>query len=362
MKKIWIKWINVSRYVYNQTVEKLKKHEGNTPNWMYYWKDEIAPNLPEWCDDVPFQIKKIAVRDAINALKEGKKRVKKHIIPRFELSFRSRKNPKQSCFIPSSAIKETGIYPRVSGKGLRYAESLPESLMDSRLVFRSGKFYLALPRKEKLSVAENQGQRVVSIDPGVRTFHTFYSPDVTGKIGQGDFSRIQRLAFHLDDLISRSSKQPKQKKRRMMLAANRMRDKIKNLIDELHHKTASFYVNNFDVILLPKFETSQMIGRAGRKIRNKTVRNMLSFAHYRFAQFLKHKAFEYGKIVIDVTEEYTSRTHPLTGELRHIGSSKRLKIDSETYIDRDICGGFNIMLKSLVDLPNHLIMVAVNKS
>ena len=360
-RKIFLKWISVSRYVYNFTVEKLRQHEGKTPNWMSYWKDVIATKLPEFCDEVPFQIKKIAVRDAINALKEGKKRVKKGLIPKFELKFRSKKRPIQSCFIPKSAIKSSGIYPRVSDKGLRYAEPLSESLMDSRLVFRSGKFYIATPFKEKYVVAENQGQYIVSIDPGVRSFHTFYSPNVAGHIGYNDFSRIVRLGQHLDNLIFRASKASKQRKRRMMKAAGRMREKIKNLIDELHHQAARFYVDNFDVILLPKFETSQMANKVHRKIRSKTVRSLMSFAHYRFSQFLKHKAFETGKIVIDVTEEYTSKTHPLSGELLNIGSNRRVNLGFD-WIDRDILGAFNIMLKALVDSPGKFRLITVNNS
>jgi hypothetical protein len=54
------------------------------------------------------------------------------------------------------------------------------------------------------------------------------------------------------------------------------------LIDELHHKTALFLVTNFDVLLLPTFETSQMVCKGARKLRRKSVRNMLTFAHYRF--------------------------------------------------------------------------------
>lgn len=347
---VFRQWIDTSRFVYNQTVSKLKEETGLTPNWMAYWKDVIAPELPEWCDSVPFQIKKIAVRDAINALKEGKKRVKKRMIPRFELSFRSRKNPQQSCFIPSSAISKNGLYLRISGKGLNFKEPLPESLMDSRLVIRNGKFFLALPRKEKTSVAENQGRKVISIDPGVRTFHTFYSGESVGHIGHYDFSRIQRLAFFADDITSRASKVGKQKKKRMYRARARVFEKFRNLIDELHHKVALFYVKNFDVIFLPSFETSQMVGKSGRKIRSKTVRSMLTFSHHKFAMFLKHKAFEYGKIVVPMTEEYTSKTHPLTGELRNIGGAKRLKVGSE-WVNRDIVGAFNIMLKALGDFP-----------
>ena len=74
----------------------------------------------------------------------------------------------------------------------------------------------------------------------------------------------------------------KQKKRKMRMAAARMRDKVKNLVDELHHKMALFLVRNFDGILLSTFETSNMVKRAGRQIGNRSVRSMLTFAHYRF--------------------------------------------------------------------------------
>lgn len=49
---------------------------------------------------------------------------------------------------------------------------------------------------------------------------------------------------------------------------------------------------------------------------------MLTFAPYKFKLFLKHKAFEYGKTVIDVSEANTSKTHPYTGEIRNIGGEK----------------------------------------
>ncbi|WP_287314783.1 hypothetical protein [Moorena sp. SIO1G6] len=78
----------------------------------------------------------------------------------------------------------------------------------------------------------------------------------------------------------------------MRKAVRRMIIRIQNLIDELHHKAARFLVDNFDVILLPTFETSQMSKKGNRKLGSKTARNMLTFAHYRFKEFLKHKAKE----------------------------------------------------------------------
>ena len=46
------------------------------------------------------------------------------------------------------------------------------------------------------------------------------------------------------------------------------------------------------MVLLPGFETSEMVERGRRRIRSKTVRNLLTLAHYRFGMFLRHKARE----------------------------------------------------------------------
>ena len=106
------------------------------------------------------------------------------------------------------------------------------------------------------------------------------------------------------------------------------------------------------MILLPTFETSQMAVKHQRKLRNKTVRSLLSFAHYRFKQFLKHKAFEYGKQVLDVCEAYTSKTHPETGDVKNIGSAKRIRLLSGLWVNRDLVGARNILLRALVDSPD----------
>jgi putative transposase len=307
--------------------------------------------LPEWTKKCPFQVKGMAIKDAVNAFYKAKGDPK----------FRSRHELKQSCFIPSSAIKPDAIYPKVAGRGLRYSQELPDKLQDSRLVWNAGKWFLALPQQLlRVPSGENQA-RVVAIDPGVRTFVTCYSTDRCGHIGEGDFSRIQRLACHLDDLLSRMSKAGRQKKRRMRMAAARMRTKIQNLVAELHHKTALFLVRNFDCILLPTFETSNMVKRAGRKIGKRSARSMLTFSHYRFKQFLKQKAFEFGKTVLDVSEAYTSKTHPETGQLRNIGSAKRIKLQSGNWANRDDVGARNILLRALVDKPE-LLKLSVNNA
>lgn len=300
-------------------------------------KKDMLKQLPLWCKPVPFQIKGIAVKEACDAFWKAKGDPK----------FRSRKSPEQSCFIPKTALSLNGIYPRISGKGLYFQEKLPDDHKDSRLIWRFEKWWMAVPYKEKLSIGENQA-KIVSLDPGIRSFITFYSPEYSGHLGKGDFSRIQRLCFHLDNLISkRDLTIGKQKRRSLTKASRRMRAKIKHLIAELHHKTAKFLTDNFDVILLPTFETKRMTSKIGRKLRKKSVRSMLTFSHYKFKQFLKWKAFQTGKTVVDCDESYTSKTHPQTGEIKNIGSAKWIKLLDGSRADRDQVGARNILIKFL---------------
>ncbi len=336
---IFKKWQDCSRYVFNQTIDYIRSCVNFSPSWMDIKKD-LLKQLPKWCGPVPFQIKAIAVKEAHQAYWKAKGH------PRF----RSRKAPMQSCYIPKSALKEAGIYPKISGQGLRYSEPLPEVPLDSRLIYQYHEWFLSVPHKKTTHVAENQG-RVVALDPGVRTFQTFYSEHLAGQIGYDDFGRIQRLCYRLDDLISRTSKATGKAKREMKRAAARIRKKIKNLIKEIHFKTARFLVDNFDVILLPTFESSQMVGKSSRKLRSKTVRAMLTWAHYQFKIRLKNKALELGKKVIDVCEAYTSKTVSWTGEIKNVGGSRVISSGGIT-LDRDLNGARGIFIRSLVDSPS----------
>ena len=219
------------------------------------------------------------------------------------MRFRSRKDAVQSCYIPKSAVKDLGIYHTVLGKAT-FKEALPQSFGDCRLVFAYRDYYLTVPEDVLQQKSDNQG-RVVALDPGIRTFITFFSECSFGEIGTSA-NLLQKLCFRLDKLISKFTKAKCKQRRRMKLAASRLRGKIKNLVDEF---------DNFDIILLPTFETSQMSQKAKRRIRSKSVRQMLTLSHYRFKQFLKHKAFETNKVVMDVNEAYTSKTVSWTGEI-----------------------------------------------
>ena len=315
-------------------------------------KTPIIHSVPERLKAAPYQVKSVAVRDACLAMSALKRRNKgmRRGEPGFaKPSYRSRKYD-QNCFIPASAVKPHGVYPAVLGS-LRMAESIPQGHKDSRLVFSHGEYHLAVPVEAQRRVSETQG-RVVALDPGIRSFLTWFSEDDSGHIGKGDFGRIQRLCAHLDDLLSRASKGGHQRKRNMYRAADRLRVRIRNLVDELHHKAARFLVDNYDVILIPRFESSDMVRRGVRRLRKKSVRSLLSFAHYRFRSFLEWKAEQAGKTVLVVNEAYTSKTCSWSGEIiNNLGGRKVVTGKDGIRLDRDINGARGIFLRALGDTP-----------
>ena len=200
--------------------------------------------------------------------------------------------------------------------------------------------------------AETQG-RVIAPDPGIRNFLTWFSETDAGHIASGAFGRVQRLCAHLDGLLSRAKLERRRlAKRNKYRAASRMRVRVGNLTDELHHQAARWLVDNFDVILLPTFETSDMARRGARKLRSKSVRSLLTYAHYRFQKSLTWKAWQVGKELVLVNEAYTSKTCSWSGEIiPNLGGRRAVAGFDGVRVDRDINGARGIFLRALGDTP-----------
>ncbi|WP_293330442.1 transposase [Microcoleus sp. CAWBG58] len=340
-------WFGVSRFVYNKTIKYLQE-PGTKANWISI-KTDILNGLPDWAKPVPFQIKSIAIKDACAAVKKAKADFNK--TGKFcSCRFRSRKDTKQSLYIPKSAIGLKGIYHAKLGQA-KLKEALPKDFSDGRLTLAYGEYYIVVSEEVQPRQTDNQG-RVVALDPGVRTFMTFFSESSYGWLGNDSNLLIQKLCFRLDQLISRMSKTNSRQRKRFRKAADRLKSKIQHLVKELHHKTAKFLVDNFDAILLPSFESSQMVSKSRRKIRSKTVRQMLTLSHYQFKKHLEWKAWEQGKVALtSINEAYTSKTVSWTGEVRKIGGSRTIKDSDGNQMNRDLNGARGIFLRALVDTP-----------
>ena len=361
-------WFDTARWTYNQVVQeiregaKLQKKQlralcVNNDLWEHA-DPLIREHNNEWVKETPYDIRDEAMNDVLKAYKTNFALER----DKFTIGFKSKKASSDSIVIHRKHWKKAGImYPKKWGKKPIWSgEKLPDDIgYDTRIQrTRLGEFYLCLltpmvRRSESQAPVDDCASTVVALDPGVRTFQTLYSPDGhSAEIGAGDMARITRLCWALDKLQSKWSQKDVRHKQRynMQRAGRRIRKKIQNLVRDIHHKTAKYLCENYRHVLIPLFETKNMVSRIKRKIGSKTARAMLTWSHYRFRMILEEKAKEYPWCNVHVVNEaYTSKTCGCCGELHEkLGSSKVFRCPScEVTLDRDVNGARNILLRYL---------------
>lgn len=339
LNRKWKQWSAACRYVYNGAIAHQKKN-GRTGK-LKLRNLIMQSDLPQWVKDTPCHIRQNAIFDAHRAYKASK-----------DCKFRSCRAPSQTIKFNDSNYSSGTWYPSLT-KGLNFIASEPipqQCRQGTQLVKCKDKWFAIFPLPKTIN--HNQTGKVIALDPGVRTFLTGFDGVKFLEFGDGDMGRITRLCQHLDKLMSRKSKcTDKGQRQKMSKAAFRMRLKIQNLVNEAHKQVASYLTKNYQTIFLPTFETSQMVQKGKRKIRSKTARAMLTWAHYRFKLFLKQKAELNGCTIVDVTEEYTSKTCTRCGHIHQkLGGAKKFKCPSCGHtLPRDMNGALGIMLKALSD-------------
>lgn len=393
-QRVLSKWVGTARWVYNfcvndyiqhkrvrtkQALRDLLKEQYNKHPWIRETPRDIFDfAIGEFCTVFVAERAKQAERKiGNNAQPEQRKRV---FVKR-----RTRKDPCSEISIDHRRIKtdvdgKLAFYPQSfqkllpAGEGCSFIslrEQLPvDSIQHDVKIVREriGHYYLCVSWKSERE-AHTPTQRVVALDPGVRTFQTCYDPDgYVVEFGNGDCVKLRNQHVSMDRTQSgvdhlktrlKAAKQDhdkalckrlKQRISRMTRALQRKRKKIQNRVGEMHNKVIKFLDVNYDTVLLPSFEVSNMVrkkrAKRQRKLGKKSVREMMSWQHYKFKARLKQRL---GDRVVIVDEAYTSKTCGNCGTLNHkLGGSKRFTCGScGLQADRDTHAARNILLKNI---------------
>jgi len=349
--------MGTTRVVYNRALSHIRDQEKTEIDTkklqsLYVTRKSrdgiINDKIEDWQFETPKDIRNGAIRDLKKAFKTAFTHLKRGLIQKFKVGFK-RKKTYPSVEIPRKALSfkngKLRLYPTYDLQPLKLSrrEKKIDLEYDCRLQYIHGHYYLVVPYKKKSKPKQtSQSKGILSLDPGVRTFLTGYSENEVIKI-QHNRETLKKLQHRLDHfkslryrkLIRRSSFSRRQKS---------LYRKVKNIITELHYTTIQV-LKDYKWILLPAFESQEMVGRLHRK----TNRELLGLQHYLFKQRLKAslKLDSYSN-VIDVTEEYTSKTCGQCGSLKKIGGSETYKCSNcGLVIDRDVNGARNILLKHL---------------
>lgn len=318
----------------------------------------------KWQKEIPFDTRQGAIRSFLAAMASFFERRKNH--PETEppgfLRRRSRANSMFTFNKDALSFKDgrLRLFPSrlgnvpVASKDRKHLRKHFESgePCDGQIVrTTTGKWYVVLPRKVVQAPASPEGGDVY-LDPGGRTFNTFYSPDgLVGKIGDGlyeDPSVLGRLV-RSDGLMSKANKLDvrSRKRRNVLNRAQALRTKVHDIVRDLHRKTWSFLCGNFRRVFVPEFKAPEMTQVGRRVLNSKAVRNLTTFAHSEFRNGLIEYGRRRGVDVHVVSEAWTTRTCGGCGAIMDVGSRKTVDCSAcGLRMDRDHAAARNIFLKT----------------
>jgi len=357
-KELFNKWNDHHRYTYNTSIFRLNT-DINIPNKLKLRNELVAAeNLKnkEWLLKTPKEIRARAVFEAHTRVITGIKQIKNKTIKFFKMSFKDKKFQKENgwCIdIPKQSIKKVNdttviLYPRITNNSkVQLTESFSGNIeSDCKLQFDGVDYFIIIPFKVTKSNIPDRN-RMISLDPGVRTFLSGVDTDKRVEIGDKANEKMYPLLKKLDRYIGRSKTATKKCQTKFKKRIKQLRKRIKNLQQELHKKTSSWLCKNYTNIIIPDFQSLEMSKKQGRKIKTKTVRQMSVLGHKMFLQRLKTKAIETNTNVIIVEESYTSKTCAYCEFVKSgIFTSKVFKCEScGVKMDRDTNGSINIFKK-----------------
>ena len=186
-------------------------------------------------------------------------------------------------------MTEHGVYHTILGP-LRMAEAIPAEHKECRLVPERGLYWLTVPYPAQCDIETPSGDGVVALDPGVRTFLTYFSETECGSANADTGSTI-----------SRTTKEPNHASAANARRAGAIR---------AHTWWTAPLVR---WLSLPAANFRDPRRRAGRKIRSKTARMMLTFRHYEFKQRFPGSAAHWSS----TSMTYTSKTRSWDGSFSY---------------------------------------------
>ncbi len=313
-----------------------------------------------WQKEIPHATRDLSIKDGVTSYKSCITNKKRGNIQQFKLNFISRKKSSKIFWVDDKALKiknkKIYIFQKRLNKNciLRtrnlQKEKLPEKInSDSKIFYDRGAYYLVITKyQEKIELVEKENNLLnsISLDPGVRTFQTAYSPN--GNVYKmGEFQIEQMKSIHKKIDLLKSVKELSKKRRtkyNLKKKILKLEFNLFNITNNLHNQCASMLARTYNNILLPTFGTSMMLQG---DLCSSVNRRMQGLSHYKFQQKMRQLCNKYNSNLYLIDESFTTKTCGCCGYTKDdVGSSKIYKCDKCPYTcDRDIHGARNIWLK-----------------
>ena len=345
-------WMKLYKIVYNKTIAYLRTHRLTSfmslrPIITNIVKSNNGVNALIISSKCPKHTLDNAVKDVLKAYKTALANLKAKNIKYFRLRYKTDKCSKMSLVIENGSFSKNRHAFCYRALGVMNG-AFPKPNHDVRLSYNklTKIFVLHIPVDKHCKINENRLD-ICSLDPGVRTFQTLYSPNKMICELSPNNDKIKKLREKINDLTIKQNTEPSLFDKLRRCLAKR-RHKLKNLVDDMHWKIANFLCKRFNNILIGKMSTCGIVKRLNHMT---SVNKRLTYAlsHFTFRCRLQCKAEEYGVNCREVCEAYTSKTCGNCGEINEqLRDSKIFTCPTCHFvIDRDIGAARNIFIKHM---------------
>jgi putative transposase len=182
-------------------------------------------------------------------------------------------------------------------------------------------FYLIVKRvvqRPPDTIPDPAQRQVVSLDPGARSFNTFYRPDgLHGEVLCGAEKHMRWLCKYSDYLRSARDTAPTPAMKETLGARMlRVNARLTNFMRNSHYEVAKELFKMADFIVLPIFNSGRMVRRAERVFSSNTARQLYTWSHYKFMQRVWQKVqTTENKQVAFTSEPGTTKTCDACGHI-----------------------------------------------
>jgi len=223
------------KYDYKLTLSALRK-EILTSN------KDLTDDI-KWQKDIPYDTRQLSIKEFIGSYKSALSNKKNGNIDKFKMGYKYKHSLKQSFHIDHRAINPDAlIFKRTLKKHARlrfrkkmnnwWKRNIKEIVHDCKIIKETkSKYYLCITLERKKKSIKPR-YNIVSLDPGIRTFQTYYNPDGTcGKLGNNIINDLVKKAKRIDLFRSLIDKEILKKRRyNMRKRYLKLITKIKNIV------------------------------------------------------------------------------------------------------------------------------------
>lgn len=331
VRKTW----NVALNAINTSTSKISETELRN---RFVIKKHMRTKLKmRWVFRTPKRVREYAIKDLVASYRSGFTSLSRKRVRHFNIQPQTK--GKTTISISHEMVRgQTDHTIRIGGMELRLNESIPKIEHNCRLVCDGNEFYLHVPyflTQEELRTGDvaSREDTVISVDPGIRKFLTFYNPrGECGTVGDDLKSGLEYRYRKIDSCRT--------KKRR-----RRLEFRLENWISDFQWKLCHWLLRKYRGILIPRLYVSK-----GGSVLNR--RHMRYMKHCRFVDRLCIKALEYSNSVIYIgNEAWTSRQCGFCFNINGKSSSELFECrNCFLKMDRDVHSSRNIFLANVREL------------